>query len=41
MTRRVTGVNERGERVEMGVVVERAVTLYVNAQEIVTMMTIG
>jgi FdhD protein len=41
LTERVTGVNERGERVETGVVVERALTLYLNAQEIVTMMTIG
>ena len=41
LTERVAGVNERGERVETGVVVERALTLYLNAQEIVTMMTIG
>jgi FdhD protein len=41
LTERVTGVNERGERVETGVVVERALTLYLNAQEIVTMMTIN
>src|SRR3712207_28975 len=41
LTQRVAGVNERGERVEAGVVVERALTLYLNAQEIVTMMTIG
>src|ERR671926_1930234 len=41
LTERVTGVNERGERIETGVVVERALTLYLNAQEIVTMMTIG
>src|SRR3712207_4370736 len=41
LTERVLGVNERGERVETGVVVERALTLYLNAQEIVTMMTIG
>src|ERR687889_2764868 len=38
---RVMGVNERGERVETGVVVERALTLLFNAQEIVTMMTIN
>jgi FdhD protein len=41
LTERVTGVNERGERIETGVVVERALTLYLNAQEIVTMMTIN
>jgi FdhD protein len=41
LTERLTGVNERGERVETGVVVERALTLYLNAQEIVTMMTIN
>ena len=41
LTERVVGVNERGERVETGVVVERALTLYLNAQEIVTMMTIN
>src|SRR5918995_4982775 len=41
LTERVVGVNERGERIETGVVVERALTLYLNAQEIVTMMTIA
>ena len=41
LTERVAGVDERGERIETGVVVERALTLYLNAQEIVTMMTIG
>ncbi len=41
LTEKVTGVNERGERVETSVTVERALTLYLNAQEIVTMMTIN
>ena len=41
LTERVAGVNERGERIETGVVVERVLTLYLNAQEIVTMMTIN
>ena len=41
LTERVAGVDERGARVETGVVVERALTLYLNAQEIVTMMTIN
>src|SRR3954454_13776132 len=41
LTEAVAGVNERGEPIETRVVVERALTLYLNAQEIVTMMTIG
>ncbi|WP_439575068.1 formate dehydrogenase accessory sulfurtransferase FdhD [Phreatobacter sp.] len=41
LTERVTGINERGERLETSVTVERPLTLYLNAQEIVTMMTIG
>lgn len=41
LTRAVTGVDEAGRPVETAVVVERALTLYLNAQEIVTMMTIG
>jgi FdhD protein len=41
LTERVAGVNERGETVETGVVVERALTLFLNAQEIVTVMTIN
>lgn len=41
LTRTVSGVDETGRPVETAVVVERALTLYLNAQEIVTMMTIG
>lgn len=41
LTERVSGINERGERLETAVTVERPLTLYLNAQEIVTMMTIG
>ena len=41
LTRRVFGVDQTGARVEVPVVVERALTLYLNAREIVTMMTIG
>ena len=41
LTRRVTGVDQDGGRVETSVVVERPLTLYLNGQEIVTMMTIG
>jgi FdhD protein len=41
LTQKVAGVNEAGERVETSVTVERGLTLYLNAQEIVTMMTIN
>jgi FdhD protein len=41
LSRRVVGIDQTGERVETSVVTERALTLYLNAQEIVTMMTIG
>ena len=41
LTERVSGVDERGERLETSVTVERPLTLYLNTQEIVTMMTIG
>src|SRR5919202_6928448 len=41
LTESVEGVNERGERVATRVVVERPLTLYLNAQEIVTAMTIN
>ena len=37
----VTGINERGETVDLRVVTERPLTLFLNGQEIVTMMTIG
>jgi FdhD protein len=41
LTQEVTGVDETGRPVTTRVTVERALTLYLNAQEIVTMMTIG
>lgn len=41
LTQQVTGVDEAGEPVTTRVTVERALTLYLNAREIVTMMTIG
>src|SRR5690348_17200342 len=41
LTRRVEGVDHEGKRVETAVVVERPLTLFLNGQEIVTMMTIG
>ena len=41
LTERVTGIDQTGKPTEIKVPVERALTLYLNAQEIVTMMTIG
>ena len=41
LTERVTGVDEHGRKVDAQVVVERPLTLYLNGQEIVTMMTVG
>jgi FdhD protein len=41
LTQAVAGIDERGEPVGTAVPVERALTLYLNAQEIVTMMTIN
>jgi len=41
LKRRVSGLDENGSRIETDVVVERPLTLFLNGQEIVTMMTIG
>jgi FdhD protein len=41
LTREVTGVDQTGAPVTTRVTVERALTLYLNTREIVTMMTIG
>src|SRR2546422_3553788 len=41
LTERVRGVDQTGAAVETSVTVERALTIYLNAQEIVTAMTIG
>ncbi|MEM7022434.1 MAG: formate dehydrogenase accessory sulfurtransferase FdhD [Pseudomonadota bacterium] len=41
LTRTVAGVDQEGRPIETAVVEERPLTLYLNAQEIVTMMTIG
>ncbi|VAW13246.1 Sulfur carrier protein FdhD [hydrothermal vent metagenome] len=41
LTREVSGVDQTGAATSTSVVHERALTLYLNAQEIVTMMTIG
>ena len=40
LTERVTGVDQDGNPVEMSVTVERPLTLFLNGQEIVTMMSI-
>src|ERR1044072_7376001 len=41
LTERVTGVDQRGAGIETAVTVERALTIFLNSQEIVTAMTIG
>jgi FdhD protein len=41
LTQRVTGQDQEGNAIETSVVVERPLTLFLNGQEIVTMMTIG
>ena len=41
LTERVRGTDQTGAEVDIRVPVERPLTLYLNAQEIVTMMTIG
>jgi len=41
LTRRVPGIDHEGKAIETAVVVERPLTLFLNGQEIVTMMTIG
>jgi FdhD protein len=41
LTERVRGIDQTGSPVETSVVVERALTIYLNAQEIVTAMTIN
>ena len=41
LTRRMQGIDHTGAPVEAAVTVERALTLFLNGQEIVTMMTIG
>ena len=40
LTRRVTGIDQTGAPIETSVTVERPLTLFLNGQEIVTMMTI-
>jgi FdhD protein len=41
LTERVAGIDQTGAAIETSVTVERPLTLYLNGQEIVTMMTIG
>ena len=41
LTRRTTGRDQSGAEVEIGVVEERPLTIFLNSQEIVTAMTIG
>lgn len=41
LTRRMVGIDHNGAPVEASVTVEHALTLFLNGQEIVTMMTIG
>ena len=41
LVHRVTGVDHRGQPIETAVPVERPLTLFLNSQEIVTVMTIG
>jgi len=41
LTERVTGIDQTGARIETAVTVERALTIFLNSQEIVTAMTIG
>ena len=41
LTRQVVGVDHEGREVRSQVVVERSLTLFLNGQEIVTMMTVG
>lgn len=41
LTQKVTGVDQNGDPIDTAVTVERPLTLYLNSQEIVTLMTIG
>jgi FdhD protein len=41
LTRKLPGIDQAGHRIETTVVVERPLTLFLNGQEIVTMMTVG
>lgn len=41
LTERVSGYDHNGDEVELDVIIERPLTLYLNSREVVTMMTVG
>ena len=41
LTKKVSGTNEQEEKVDLSVVAEKPLTIYLNSQEIVTTMTLG
>ena len=41
LTKKVNGTNEQNERIDISVVAEKPLTIYLNSQEIVTTMTLG
>jgi len=41
LTKKVNGLNEQEERIDISVVAEKPLTIYLNSQEIVTTMTLG
>src|SRR5690348_17443996 len=41
LTERVSGIDQSGAKIETAVTVERALTIFLNSQEIVTAMTIN
>ena len=41
LTKKVNGTNEQEERIDISVVTEKPLTIYLNSQEIVTTMTLG
>src|ERR1700686_1900616 len=41
LTERIAGIDQAGAAIETSVTVERALTIFLNSQEIVTAMTIG
>jgi FdhD protein len=41
LTERVTGIDQTGAKIETSVTVERALTIFLNSQDIVTAMTVG
>ena len=41
LTKKVSGINELNEPIDIDVVTEKPLTIYLNSQEIVTTMTLG